>query len=122
MNHTYLKVKRSAKDRNLLVTSGIKQELDPNTDSVKDLLLFRQDLDGAVHAGQIRSDGTYYHRLTRCAALPHYHSWPTLIIACNYSDVMIARVITNHFMRPEQIIAGNYYTEILNGLSVLNYY
>lgn len=106
MNLTYLKVKRSANDRNLLVTSGIKQELDPNTDSVKDLLLFRQDLDGAVHAGQIRSDGTYYHRLTRCCALPHYHSCPTLITPSNYSDAMIARVITDYFIASNQIIKG----------------
>lgn len=107
MNLTYLKkkkLKESRNDRNLIVTSGINQELDPNTDSVKDLLLFRQDLDGAVHAGQILSDGTYYHRLTRCYDIPHYHSWPTLITPSNYSDAMIACVITDYFITSNQII------------------
>lgn len=46
-----------------LVTSEKSLELEPHTDSVEDLLLYRQDLDGVVHAGQIRSDGTYYRWL-----------------------------------------------------------
>lgn len=49
----YLKLKRCENDRRNPSDKWGGKALEPDTDSAKDLLLFRQDLDGAVHAGQI---------------------------------------------------------------------